>query len=155
MMGPRRSVASSDSPGAGTGEGSTAAAAAAARLVAAGRAAARRRLVAGGFWDGLAAVFLGVAFFGDLLGIWPWSHTVTLFASMYIWELVHEGVMIHGSLATHHCCIVLLWQVAIGYYASRDWIRPEQLQAISDTGFAQLLCAGLEQPTFVCLCGWV
>jgi hypothetical protein len=82
---------------------------------------------------------------------WPWSHTVTLFASMYIWELVHEGVMIHGSLATHHCCIVLLWQVAIGYYASRDWIRPEQLHAISDTGFAQLLCAGLEQPTFVAL----
>jgi len=59
--------------------------------------------------------------------------------------------MIHGSLAVHHLSIVVLWQLTLGYYGSRHWITPVELKAITDSGFGQLLCAGLEQPTFIAL----
>ena len=90
---------------------------------------------------------------GYCLGEWSWSYThiISLFASMYIWELVHEGSMIHLPLAAHHLSIIALLQLIVGYYATRDWITLVQLKAISDIGFGQLLAAGLEQPTFVAL----
>ena len=78
---------------------------------------------------------------GYCLAEWSWSysHIVSLFASLYIWELVHEGFMIHGSLAAHHLSIIALWQLIIGYYTTRDWISLVQLKAIADIGVGQLL----------------
>lgn len=82
---------------------------------------------------------------------WEWSHIVTIFGSLYLWELVHEGFLIHGSLAMHHVNIILMWILGLGFYATRTWITPSQLKAIVDISFGQLLAAGLEQPTFVAL----
>ena len=64
-------------------------------------------------------------------GAFPLTHTLTLFGSMYMWELVHEGVLIHDSLAVHHLCIVVMWHVSVGYYGTRSWIEPAQLKAIA------------------------
>ena len=64
-------------------------------------------------------------------GAFPLTHTLTLFGSMYLWELVHEGVLIHDSLAVHHLCIVVMWHVSVGYYGTRPWIEPAQLKAIA------------------------
>ena len=59
--------------------------------------------------------------------------------------------MIHGSLAAHHFAILALWQLCLGFYASRQWITLVQLKAICDIGVGQFLAVGLEQPTFVAL----
>ena len=78
---------------------------------------------------------------------WAYSHVVALFASLYVWEMVHEGFMIHTSLAFHHLIIVIAAHIAIGYYPSRDWITMQHLHGITHSGFAQIFAAGLEQPT--------
>ena len=82
---------------------------------------------------------------------WPYTHIITLYGAMYVWELIHEGAEIHNSLAVHHLCIVVVWHLAAGYYATRLDLDASQLKAIGDIGFPQLVAAGLEQPVFVAL----
>ncbi len=82
---------------------------------------------------------------------WPYTHIVTLYGAMYVWELIHEGSQIHNSLALHHLCIVVVWHLAVGYYGTREDLSSPQLKAIGDIGFPQLVAAGIEQPVFTAL----
>ena len=66
-------------------------------------------------------------------------------------ELIHEGFMIHASMACHHLCILTVWQVTCGFYVTRHWISPKELYAMASMGFGQMFAAGLEQPTFIAL----
>eukprot|EP01043_Picozoa_sp_COSAG02_P007442 COSAG02_NODE_222_length_28382_cov_82.417601_3_plen_128_part_00 len=70
---------------------------------------------------------------------WPYTHVVTLYGALYAWELIHEGAQIHNSLALHHLCIVAVWHLAVGYYATRPDLNVSELQAIGDIGFPQWL----------------
>jgi hypothetical protein len=82
---------------------------------------------------------------------WSWSHILALFGVMYMWEIVHEGYLIHASLALHHFCILLMVYLGLSFYPTREWISLPAVKAMADSGFPQLFAAGLEQPTFVAL----
>lgn len=111
------------------------------------------------YYDGLLPSDCTTAAVTEVLGehacaayyAWPYSHVLTLYGAMYIWELLHEGSAIHNSLALHHFCIVVILHFGIGYYGTRADITATQMQAIGDMGFPQLVAAGLEQPVFAAL----
>ena len=70
--------------------------------------------------------------------------------TLYIWEMVFEHTM-RTPLMVHHSVIISLFQVSVGYYASRNDVTPLQLRALGALCFPQLVAAGLEQPCFIAL----